>query len=119
MEGERRTKSKFSALVFSTLLKVSETFTVDLALELQREVVCALFGLLYFVFLIAAPIPYVQCIGGHFNLRSNAVLFDDAKIGEKFFLLLLPNVVFKIPKVAHTCTCTCSLHLFCLDILVV
>ena len=55
----RRTKSKFSRSAFSTLIKVSGTFGVDLALQQQREVVCKLFELLCFVFLEAAPIPYM------------------------------------------------------------
>ena len=59
-EERRRTKSKFSCLVFSTLLNVSGVFRVDLAIEEQSDVVCKLFSLLCFVFLGVAPIPYVQ-----------------------------------------------------------
>ena len=45
---------------FWALLKVSGTYRVDLAIEQLREVVCRHFALLCFVFLGAAPIPYVQ-----------------------------------------------------------
>ena len=45
---------------FSTLLKVSRTYTMDIAIEQQRDVVCELFSVLWFIFLGAAPIPYVQ-----------------------------------------------------------
>ena len=50
----------FSRLVFSALLKVSGTYRVDLAIEWPREVVYRHFAFLCFVFLGAAPIPYVQ-----------------------------------------------------------
>ena len=53
-------KMKISTLAFTTVLKVGLTFPVDLALELQREVVCKLLELLCFVFLRAAPIAYVM-----------------------------------------------------------
>ena len=48
---ERRwRKSKFLCLVFSTLLKLSGTFGVDLALELLKKEGCKLFALLCFFF---------------------------------------------------------------------
>ena len=53
-------KIDFFAFGFSALLKVSGTCRVDLAIEKPREVVCRRFALLCFVFLGAAPIPYVQ-----------------------------------------------------------
>ena len=60
--------------------RVLEEMPVDLALELQREVVCKLFRLFCLFFLLgAAPIPYV---GGHFEpapsltKRSTTVLLD-------------------------------------------
>ena len=56
----RWTKSKFLNPVFSTFLKVSGTFGVDLELEWQREVVCKLFEPLCFAFLGAGPISYVK-----------------------------------------------------------
>ena len=48
--------------VFSTLLKVSGAFRVDLALEKLRTVACKLFALVCFVFLGAAP---TLCTGGY------------------------------------------------------
>ena len=58
---ERRpTKSKFLCLVISTLLKVSGTNRIDLALEQQREVVRKLLNCSAAFFLGAAPIPYIQ-----------------------------------------------------------
>ena len=45
-------KIKILCLVFSTLLRVNETYKVD--------VVCKLFALLCFIFLGAAPIHYAQ-----------------------------------------------------------
>ena len=44
---------------FLHFVKVSKTFRVHLALEEQREVVCKLFKLVWFIFLEAASIPYV------------------------------------------------------------
>ena len=60
-EGRKKKMNKLKIFRFGflTLLKVSGTFGVDLALEKQREVVCKLFEVLCFVFLGAAPIPYV------------------------------------------------------------
>ena len=48
-EEKRWTKSGLWCSFFSTLLKVSGSFSADLALELQRDVVCKLFALLCFV----------------------------------------------------------------------
>ena len=65
-ERSRRRRAKinkiesFCVWLFSTLLKVSETFRVDLALELLRDVVCKFFALLCFIFWGAASIPYAQ-----------------------------------------------------------
>ena len=68
-EERRLTKSKFWSLVFSTLLKVSSTFRVDLALEYQRDVACKLFALLcWFLF---GNCPYTICTGGHFQPASS------------------------------------------------
>ena len=83
-ERERRwTKLKFLCLVFSTLLNDSRTFRVDLALEQLRDVVCKLFALLCFVFLWAAPIPYVQAAILNLpdpQLRSTTVLLDNGVV---------------------------------------
>ena len=57
-ERKKMNKIDFLRLVFSALLKVSETYRVDLAIE-QPRVVCRHFAHLCFVFLGAAPIPYV------------------------------------------------------------
>ena len=56
---------EFLRLVFSTLIKVSGTNRVDLALEYQREVVCKLFELLCFIF--GGSCCYTLCTGGHFE----------------------------------------------------
>ena len=73
-------KLKYSYLVFLTLLKVSGTDRVDLATRQQRDLVCSkLFELLCFVFLRAAPIPYVQVAIlnlPHSYLRSTIVFLD-------------------------------------------
>ena len=45
---------------FLNLAKVSGSYTVDFAIEQQTDVVCKRFALVYFVFLVAAPTPYVQ-----------------------------------------------------------
>ena len=63
-EGEKRNKKEDQQnqhfhVGFSTLLKVSVTYKVVLAIELQRDVVCTLLFLLCFIFLGAVPIPYV------------------------------------------------------------
>ena len=47
-------------VVFSNGIKVSGTFTVDLAIEKPRDVVYKYFAFVCFVFHGAAPIPYVQ-----------------------------------------------------------
>ena len=53
-------KIDFFALGFFDLVKgYTGTYRVDLAIEYPRDVVCTLFALLCFVFLGAAPIPYV------------------------------------------------------------
>ena len=45
---------------YSSVLKVSGTYKVNLTFELQMEVVSRLFELLYFTFQGSAPIPYVH-----------------------------------------------------------
>ena len=59
---------KFSHVVCSTLIKVSETYTVDLATEHPRDVVYKHFGFVCFVFHGAAPIPYVHVQAAILNL---------------------------------------------------
>ena len=65
-EEERKEEDKrnrnFVCLVFSTLLKISRTYTVGSRVEQQRDAVCKLFELLCFVFLGAAPIPYCMYV---------------------------------------------------------
>ena len=58
---------KISSLVSSLLLKVSRTFRVDLALELQTEVICKL--LTSSVLLSTELIT--SCTGGHFDLAPS------------------------------------------------
>ena len=57
-EGERKKMNKIEVFVFGflTLLKVSETYQADLAIEWLRDAVCKLFALFCFVFLGASPI---------------------------------------------------------------
>ena len=57
---EEDEKIEISRLAFSTLLKLSETFRIDLTLEKQRDIGCKLVALLCFVFQETALIPYVQ-----------------------------------------------------------
>ena len=60
-------------------LKVSETYTVDLAIELQRDVFWRPFSLLCFAFIGTAP--YVQAAImnlPHPEPKSTTVLLDDA-----------------------------------------
>ena len=77
---ERRLERlKISRLVFSTLIKVSGIYRVDLAIESPKEVVYKLFVFVCFVFYGAAPIPYVQMTIlnlAHPKLRSTTVLLD-------------------------------------------
>ena len=59
---------------------VSQTYRVDLAIEQQRDVVCKLFSLVYFIFQGAAPMPYVQVVIlnlPHSCLRSTTMLLDN------------------------------------------
>ena len=61
-EGKKEDEQSWNyCLVFSTLLKVSGSFVVDLLIEYQRDIVYKLLALLCFVFLGAAPIPYQAC----------------------------------------------------------
>ena len=53
-------KIEIVSFTFLDLVKVCRTFTVDLALELPRAVVCKLLRFPASFFLVAAPIPYVQ-----------------------------------------------------------
>ena len=55
-------KIEILRVVFSNLIEVSGNYTVDLAIELPRDVAytCNLFALVCFVYHGAAPIPYVQ-----------------------------------------------------------
>ena len=61
--------------------RVLAEMLVDLALELQREIVCKLFGLLCLV-LFSGSCSYTLCTGGHFESipsftkRSTTVLLD-------------------------------------------
>ena len=66
-------------MVFSIATKVSRSYTVDLAIEYPRDVVCKFFALLCFVFHEAAPIPYGQAAIlnlPHPYLGSTTVLLD-------------------------------------------
>ena len=56
----RRTKPKFSCIVFSNTIKVSAAFTVHLAIELPRDGVYKHYAFVCFIFHGAAPILYVQ-----------------------------------------------------------
>ena len=53
-------KSKVSRMVFSNLITVSGTYTVNLAMEELRDVVYKHLEVICFVFHGAAPIPYAQ-----------------------------------------------------------
>ena len=46
-------------MIFSNAIKVSGSYTVDLAIEQASDVVYKLFALLCVVFLGVAPMPYV------------------------------------------------------------
>ena len=82
-EEERRgIKSKFFNFGFLNLVKGYQNFWSRFTLEQQREVVCKLFELLCFVFLGAAPIPYVQAAiltWPILNLRSTTVVLDSTQ----------------------------------------
>ena len=54
-------------MVFSNGIKVSGTYTLDLAIEQPRDVVYMHFAFICFVFHGAAPIPYVQADASCFN----------------------------------------------------
>ena len=58
--NQKKNKIGNSCLVSSTLINVSGTYRVDLAIEEQRDIVCKYLALFCFVFLGAAPIPNVQ-----------------------------------------------------------
>ena len=49
-----------SCLVFSTLMKVSGTYRVVLAIQKPRDVLCKPFAFVCFFFHGAPPMPYVQ-----------------------------------------------------------
>ena len=68
-------------MVFSNFMKVSGTYTVDLAIEKPRDVVYKHFGFVCFVFHGAAPIPYLQAAIlnlPHAYLSSTTVLTDSS-----------------------------------------
>ena len=66
-------------MVFLNLIKVSEMYTVHLAIEKPRDVFYKQFAFVCFVFHEAAPIPYVQSAIlnlPHPQLRSTTVVLD-------------------------------------------
>ena len=54
---EEKAKKERLCLGFLTMLEVSGSYKVDLAIEQQRDVLCKLFELLCFVLLQATPVP--------------------------------------------------------------
>ena len=63
LEKEERNKTnkiEFFTFGFLTLIKVSRTHSVDLAIEQPRDEVYKLFAFVCFVFHGSSPIPYVQ-----------------------------------------------------------
>ena len=80
---KRMSKIEIFMFGFSTLLRVSATFRVDLALEWLWDIVCKLFNLLCFVFWKLPPIPCVQVAIlklPHSQLRIITIVLDYEQI---------------------------------------